>query len=87
MNLPLEIKEKGFSSHTYAVFTVFIYFVQFNFLHVGVDLASYADILWARHAIFLPHERLLKRMGCLIRPITAHCPIKAANFEFSRAKL
>ena len=37
MNLPLEIKEKGFSSHTYAVFTVFIYFVQFNFLHVGVD--------------------------------------------------
>ena len=26
-------------------------------------VASYADILWARHAIFLPHERLLKRMG------------------------
>ena len=23
-------------------------------------LASYADALWARHAIFLPHERLLK---------------------------
>jgi len=22
--------------------------------------ASYADALWARHAIFLPHERLLK---------------------------
>ena len=44
-------------------------------------VASYADALWARHAIFLPHERLLKRMGCLIRPITAHFPIKAANFE------
>ena len=26
-------------------------------------IASYADILWARHAIFLPHERVLKRMG------------------------
>ena len=23
----------------------------------GVMVASYADILWARHAIFLPHER------------------------------
>jgi len=23
-------------------------------------IASYADALWARHAIFLPHERLLK---------------------------
>ena len=45
------------------------------------QLASYADALWAHHAIFLPHERLLKRMGCLIRPITAHFPIKAANFE------
>ena len=44
-------------------------------------VASYADALWARHAIFLPHERLLKRMGCLIRPITADFPIKAANFE------
>ena len=29
-------------------------------------LASYADILWARHAIFLPHERLLKRMGTFL---------------------
>ena len=47
----------------------------------STNLASNADILWARHEIFLPHERLLKRMGCLIRPITAHCPIKAANFE------
>ena len=37
--------------------------------------------LWVRHAILLPHERLLKRMGILIRPITAHFPIKAANFE------
>ena len=45
------------------------------------SVASYADALWARHAIFLPHERLLKRMGCLIRPITADFPIKAANFE------
>ena len=45
------------------------------------DLASYADALWARHVIFLPHERLLKRMGYLIRPITAHFSIKAANFE------
>ena len=44
-------------------------------------LASYADALWARHVIFLPHERLLKRMGYLIRPITAHFSIKAANFE------
>ena len=44
-------------------------------------LASYADALWARHAIFLPHERLLKRMGCLIRPITADFPFKAANFD------
>ena len=26
-------------------------------------LASYADALWARHAIFLPHERLLKPRG------------------------
>ena len=51
---------------------------------IYVKVASYADALWARHAIFLPHERLLKRMGCLIRPITthsAHFPIKAANFE------
>ena len=32
----------------------------------GVKLASYADILWARHAIFLPHERLLKRMGTFL---------------------
>jgi len=51
----------------------------------------HADALWARHAIFLPHERLLKRMGCLITPITSHFPIKAANFEpvdqFSRATL
>ena len=46
-----------------------------------VSIASYADALWARHAIFLPHERLLKQMGCLIRPITAHFLIKAANFE------
>ena len=23
-------------------------------------VASYADALWARHAIFVPHERLLK---------------------------
>ena len=45
------------------------------------EVASYADALWARHAIFLPHERLLKRMGCLIRPITADFPIKAAHFE------
>ena len=45
------------------------------------DLASCADALWARHAIFLPHERLLKRMGYLIRPITADFPIKAAHFE------
>ena len=45
------------------------------------ELASYADALWARHVIFLPHERLLKRMGYLIRPITAHFSIKAANFE------
>ena len=29
-------------------------------------LASYADILWARHATFLPHERLLKRMGTFL---------------------
>ena len=55
---------------------------DFYFDHMtGENLASCADILWARHAIFLPHERLLKRRGCLIRPITAHCPIKAANFE------
>ena len=44
-------------------------------------LASYADALWARHTIFLPRERLLKRMGYLIRPITADFPIKAAHFE------
>ena len=25
-----------------------------------INLASYAHILWARHAIFLPHKRLLK---------------------------
>ena len=31
-----------------------------------IPLASYADILWARHAIFLPHERLLKRMGTFL---------------------
>ena len=43
----------------------------------GLWLATYADALWARHAIFLPHERRLKRMGYLIRPITAHFPIKA----------
>ena len=30
------------------------------------DIASYADILWARHAIFLPHECLLKRMGTFL---------------------
>ena len=30
------------------------------------ETASYADILWARHAIFLPHERLLKRMGTFL---------------------
>ena len=29
-------------------------------------LASYADALWARHAIFLPHERLLKRAGTFL---------------------
>ena len=48
---------------------------------VTSSVASYADALWARHAIFLPHERLLKRMGYLIRPIRADFPIKAANFE------
>jgi len=47
----------------------------------AIIIASYADALWARHAIFLPYERLLKRMGCLIRPITTQFPIKAANFE------
>ena len=28
-------------------------------------IASYADIIWARHPIFLPHERLLKHMVCI----------------------
>ena len=54
---------------------------QFILITTGELIASYADALWVRHAIFLPHERLLKRMGCLIRPITAHFPIKAAYFE------
>ena len=49
--------------------------------HAKVTIASYADPLWARHSIFLPHERLLKRMGFFIRPITAHFPINAAIFE------
>ena len=30
------------------------------------EQSTYADILWARHAIFLPHERLLKRMGTFL---------------------
>jgi len=55
--------------------------LQVDASDTGLGVASYADALWARHAIFLPHERLLKRMGCLIRPITAHFPIKAANFD------
>ena len=29
-------------------------------------VASYADALWARHAIFHPHERLLKRAGTFL---------------------
>ena len=29
--------------------------------HIYPTIASYADILPARHAIFLPHERLLKQ--------------------------
>ena len=32
-------------------------------LKLGRDVASYADAFWARHAIFLPHERLLKPRG------------------------
>ena len=32
----------------------------------SMGLASYADILWARHAICLPHERLLKRLGTFL---------------------
>ena len=32
----------------------------------STSIASYADALWARHAIFLPHERLLKRAGTFL---------------------
>ena len=35
-------------------------------------VASYTDALWARHAIFLAHERLLKQQGYLLSPITGN---------------
>ena len=34
-----------------------------EYFYFSPILASYADALWARHAIFLRHERLLKRRG------------------------
>ena len=47
---------------------------------VGRALASYADVLWARHAIFLPHERLLNSQGNTPCPLFARVPITAADF-------
>ena len=43
-------------------------------------LASCTDILWARHAFFLPHERLLKAREHAL-PF-ARVPITAADFEY-----
>ena len=61
--------------------------MQFT-IHVWFAIASYADALWARHAIFLPHERgggilrdepkerLRRRLGLqvffLVSPICYH---------------
>ena len=43
-------------------------------------LASYADILWAHHAIFLPHERLMKPFGTIPCPLFACIPLTVADF-------
>ena len=42
------------------------YLATLDELRASCYVASYADALWARHAIFLPHERLLKRPGTFL---------------------
>ena len=48
-------KKKHFEKPTFP--NSFCYVFQ---LEARTSVASYADALWARHAIFLPHERLQK---------------------------
>ena len=43
-------------------------------------LASYADALWVRHAIFLPLERLLRPTAHSL-PFVCAFPIKATEFR------
>ena len=58
-----EVNLRRLSPDMMSQFTSVLIVAPLRLLHSSqTSLASYADILWVRHAIFLPYERLLKRM-------------------------